>query len=87
MKIETGKKNKCVMKHASRTVPFPDGGKTQILKEEDAFYKEYSSDDICKFYTLLNVICNVVAKIGITVTDIGNHPYTRKITSLVTQKR
>ncbi len=75
------------MKHTSRTIPFPDGGKTQILKEEDAFYKEYSSGDICKFYTLLELIGNVVEKIGIILTDIGNHPYTRKITSLVTLKR
>ncbi|WED25200.1 hypothetical protein L3V77_08875 [Vibrio sp. DW001] len=87
MKTKAGEKNRYFMKHTSRKVPFPDGGKTQMLKKEDAFYKEYSSDDICKFYTLLKIIGNIVAKIGITLTDIGRHRYARKITSLVTLKR
>ncbi|MFC1236198.1 hypothetical protein [Vibrio sp. F74] len=87
MKIKAGEKNKCFKRHTSRTVPFPDAGKTQILKEEDAFYKEYSSDDICKFYTLLEKIRNVVAKLGTTLTDISSHRYLRKIASLVIPKR
>lgn len=80
--MKTGEKNYDVTKLTLENSLSSYDMKSPTLEEEDTFYEEYGSDDICEFYQLLNWISDVKTDIAKRITSVVFYFFNKKINLL-----